>query len=440
MREAHVQELVEDFDKLESLFKESGIFNLGLASNVLNEYRYYARALIDTFKYRNDDLQYELAYARLQTAYSTALVDTVDNVHYYVRKGLATLQSDYPDFDVMGFLQAAGLWDGMDSIKWVETEISKSREDRGTRKAAYQAIAINENFRRIVSLGREIPKMLAAGPSSRQPDSWLRKILQGLEAGEFELAYQPKRHVADGKVFGAEALLRWRRGSSKINISPSLFIPKAEASGAIHMLGNYVIEQACTTLARWNKNPKLAALVLSINVSPIQFIDPGFSSNVLNALSKHGVDRDRLELEITEEVLIEDKDSVNRHLSMLRGVRLAVDDFGKGSTEIQYLADFAFNSIKVDRTLLLDALDFPEGDDLGRVSDETTAREENSYERLIRGIVGLSAGVNAEVVVEGVEDQTGMALLSRCGIRAYQGYFDNGTPVSLLDFEDRWAH
>ena len=433
--------LLGDFDKLELLYKSAGLMNLGLDANVLNEYRYFARALVDLIKSHANESERDLALARAETAHSAALCDTVDNIHLHARSSLTKIRDTYPAFDLTGHLYRAELADVFDDLKWLEKEISRSREDRSARKSIYQDIANDPRFARIIDLAQELPKINGAAPASLAPDSWLKKILAGLENGEFRLEFQPKRDSQTHRIVGAEALLRWSKANGTVNISPAIFIPKAEETGAIHMLGDFVIDKACEALGSWHKNPKLSHLKLSINVSPTQLIDPDFSANLIKKLVHHSISHEKFEIEITEEVLIRDKVGAARHIAALKNCRLAVDDFGKGSTEFQYLAEFKVHTIKLDRSLIVDALYDNAANSkidplpLGHDPERVVTRNRRAYRTLVEGIVALGKAVGAEIVAEGVEDESYLDMINVLKIPVYQGFVKNGKPKSVLAFE-----
>ncbi len=434
-----LKSFLADFNKLESLFKAAGLMTLGLDSNVLNEYRYFARAIMDMVKHMDDinTQQFDQARGRAETASSAALCDTVDNVYYYIRKSTLKIANKFPAFNTLEYLTSVDQPKAFEYLNWLEVEITQSREDRSKRKDIYQKIAGHDNFKQLIKLAREMPKINAAAPGSHVPDSWLKKILDGLANSEFELFFQPKRLVRSGEVIGAEVLLRWFKANGSVSIPPMVFIKAAEKCGAIHMLGDFVIKKACETLFKWSHQPILQDLILSINVSPIQLEDLDFSEKLMAQIKLSKVKHKKLELEITEDVLIKEKKLAARHLNSLDNCLISVDDFGKGSTEFTYLAEFQFDYIKVDRSLLTDALDYVpkkfRSDDSAHDKD---CNDESSYEKLIKGIVALSEGVGARVVVEGVQDKRGLNLMEKLNVDIYQGYYDGGKPMALESFED----
>src|SRR6185312_4629768 len=175
----------------------------------------------------------------------------------------------------------------------------------------------------------------------------LRRAVTG---GEFELHYQPVVNLATDKVSGCEALIRWRHPGHGM-VSPATFIPLAEETGLIVPIGEWVIRQACMTAAQWPADLKVA-----VNLSPAQMRSPGLLQVVVNALAAAELAPHRLELEITETVLLHDSEATLAILYQLRalGVRIAMDDFGTGYSSLSYLQSFPFDKIKIDRSFVKD--------------------------------------------------------------------------------------
>jgi diguanylate cyclase (GGDEF)-like protein len=178
-------------------------------------------------------------------------------------------------------------------------------------------------------------------------------LRQAMADGGLELHYQPLVNLADNEVSGCEALLRWRHPARGL-ISPAEFIPVAEATGLINPLGEWVLTTACTEAASWPDHFKIA-----VNVSPVQFRSETFGLKVAAALAASGLPAHRLELEITEAVLIHDDEAALVMLHQLRalGVRIALDDFGTGYSSLSYLQRFPFDKIKIDRCFIKDITD-----------------------------------------------------------------------------------
>src|SRR6185369_50144 len=175
-------------------------------------------------------------------------------------------------------------------------------------------------------------------------------LRRALTAGEFALAYQPQINLAGNDLTAMEALLRWT-SAERGSVPPSDFIPLAEETGLIVPLGEWVLREACKEAARWPDPIKVA-----VNLSPVQFRNRGLVTTVTQALASARLAPHRLELEITEAVLLQDNDTTVTMLHQLRalGVRVAMDDFGTGYSSLSYLRSFPFDKIKIDRSFIKD--------------------------------------------------------------------------------------
>ena len=244
-----------------------------------------------------------------------------------------------------------------------------------------------------------------------------RRVLQqelrsAFERNELFLNYQPQAKIG-GEIVGFEALLRWHSASRGV-ILPSTFIPLAEESGLIIPMGEWILREACREAASWPK-----PLQIAVNLSPIQFRHGDLPAMVHSVLLESGLSPSRLELEITEGVLIDD---VSRALSILRrlkslGVRIAMDDFGTGYSSLSYLQSFPFDKIKIDRTFIANHGQNPQS------------------ASIVRAVIGLGRGLALPVVAEGVETQDQLAFLSREACNEVQGYLV-GYPSSIDDYEE----
>jgi diguanylate cyclase (GGDEF)-like protein/PAS domain S-box-containing protein len=226
-----------------------------------------------------------------------------------------------------------------------------------------------------------------------------------IKNGELSLYYQPQaisRHtVASSEVIGFEALARWLHPVRGF-VPPSDFIPLAEESGLIVEMGEWILRQACREAASWPN-----ALQVAVNLSPAQFMHGDVVGLVHSILLETGLAPGRLELEITEGVLIEDFD---RGLALLRrlkalGVRVSMDDFGSGYSSLSYLQAFPFDKIKIDRAFVMN---------LGRNPQSAS---------IVRAVIGLGHGLGMSIVAEGVETQEQLGFLAEEGCDAVQGYF-----------------
>jgi EAL domain-containing protein (putative c-di-GMP-specific phosphodiesterase class I) len=225
-------------------------------------------------------------------------------------------------------------------------------------------------------------------------------LRQALASGGFEIHYQPLVDLARDEVCGCEALLRWRHPERGM-VSPAEFIPVAEDAGLIDELGDWVLRTACAEAATWPDHIRIA-----VNVSPIQLKCQTLAIRIAGALATSGLRPDRLELEITEAVLIRDDEAALAILHQLRGigVRIALDDFGTGYSSLSYLKRFPFDKIKIDRCF---------------VSDIDAAGGSSS---IVQAVVNIAAALNTTTVAEGVETETQRALLRELGCTEMQGY------------------
>jgi diguanylate cyclase (GGDEF)-like protein/PAS domain S-box-containing protein len=226
-----------------------------------------------------------------------------------------------------------------------------------------------------------------------------------------EIHYQPIVGIASGEVEGFEALVRWRHPIRGL-IMPDEFIPVAEASGLIVELGEWVLTQACADALGW-KPP----LWLSVNVSPIQFASGDLASMIQRIVRQSGIDPKRLELEITEGVLIQDPKSTLMILNRIReiGVKIALDDFGVGYSSLSYFREFPFDKVKIDRTFIADMI------------------ENKQARAIVQAVISLGRGLNLQVVAEGVETHLQLSALTQSGCTHAQGYLFSG-PMPISNF------
>jgi len=217
---------------------------------------------------------------------------------------------------------------------------------------------------------------------------------------EFDVYYQPIINLSDNTIVSFEALIRWQRPERGL-ILPAEFIPLAEEIGLIVPLGEWVIREACIAAAKWAEHVKV-----SVNLSPIQLRHPNLVPAVINALAAGGLSPHRLELEITEAVLMENTDATVTKLHRLRdlGVRIAMDDFGTGYSSLTYLRSFPFDKIKIDRSFVK-----------GLGEDETSAA-------IVRAIAGLGSSLHMTTTAEGVETDQQMRLVRSLGCTEAQGF------------------
>ncbi|WP_063687882.1 bifunctional diguanylate cyclase/phosphodiesterase [Bradyrhizobium stylosanthis] len=230
-----------------------------------------------------------------------------------------------------------------------------------------------------------------------------------VQRDEFQAYYQPIRDVASGRVVAFEALLRWNHPQRGL-IAPISFIPLAEETGLIVQLGEFVLRSACTDATSWPDDIDVA-----VNLSPVQFKSPNLIASVTSALAASGLSANRLELEITESVLLQNSEATLTTLHELRamGVRISLDDFGTGYSSLSYLRSFPFDKIKIDRSFV----------------SELATREDSMA--IIRAVTGLGRSLGIVTTAEGVENDAQLELLRREGCTQAQGYlFSKPRPAS----------
>ncbi len=229
-----------------------------------------------------------------------------------------------------------------------------------------------------------------------------RDLRMAFDKRQFRLQYQPLVNLLTNRVSGAEALLRWDH-PVKGTIMPDSFIPAAEESGLVLALGQWVLERACTQAVSWGNHDAS----ISVNVSGRQLQDPDFVTIVVDILERTGLSPDRLCLEITESVLIEDGEKAAQRLGQLRrlGVHIALDDFGTGFSSLSYLHRFPVDIVKIDRS-------FVEG--LGTDDDSRV---------IVSAIMSMTTALGVDVVAEGVETLAQLQELVQIGSRTAQGFY-----------------
>ncbi len=267
-----------------------------------------------------------------------------------------------------------------------------------------QALAFETAKREILAGAADTPASAWHGHSRMIARGLLDDLRAALARDQLWLAFQPM-HDRAGWAVGAEALLRWdhpRHGS----VPPALIVRLAEQSGDMLRLGTWVLEHACAAKARWNQAGH-RAMTMAVNLSPLQLTDPMLAQHVRRCLDRYELAPEEIELEITETVALPDGQAVDRVLGELErtGVRLAIDDFGMGSSSLLYLRRFEVHAIKIDGSLTRDLLDNPTNADI------------------IRTIVMLGRSRNVQVVAEFVETVQQRRALEAMGCDVFQGWY-----------------
>jgi diguanylate cyclase (GGDEF)-like protein len=257
------------------------------------------------------------------------------------------------------------------------------------------------------------PQMQAAINTRTQIERDLRAALQ---CGEFELYYQPQLAWA-GEVVGAEALIRWRHPVRGL-VSPAEFIPVAEECELIVPLGQWVLRTACRQLAAWQNDPQRSELRLSVNVSARQFRQRDFVAQVVSVLRETAIASDRLKLELTESLVLDNVEDSIAKMSELKavGVGFSVDDFGTGHSSLAYLTRLPLAQLKIDQSFVRN-IGIRESDGM-----------------MVQAIIGMARNLGLEVIAEGVETTAQQEFLALHGCNLYQGYLF-GRPTPLAEFE-----
>lgn len=239
---------------------------------------------------------------------------------------------------------------------------------------------------------------------------------EAIQHNQFKLHYQ-KQVDQHGRVVGTEVLLRWQHPTKGL-VSPAEFIPSAEETGLIIPIGNWVLLEACRTLAQWASDPQRADVMVAVNISVVQFGKQDLVKAVLNALEETGADPHKLKLEITESLLASNVPDVLAKMCELQrhGVSFSIDDFGTGYSSLAYLKQLPIDQLKIDQSFVRDILT-------------------SSNDRAIaQAVITLAESMGLSVIAEGVETEEQRALLLDLGCQTYQGYLF-GKPCELAKLE-----
>lgn len=257
------------------------------------------------------------------------------------------------------------------------------------------------------------PSMATATQAAPTLESELRRALTN---NQFELLLQPQTDTRSGKILGAEALIRWNH-PNKGMLMPGSFIPCAEETGLIVELGEWVLREACRILRDRLNGNEYEDLRIAVNVSARQLAQPDFATRVVAVLEKYEIPGPRIELEITENILMQDIEHAIDQLNELSrfGVQVAVDDFGVGYSSLSYLQNLPLHTMKVDRSF---------------IADIRSLEERHS---IVTGLIAMAEELGLEVVAEGVETSVQLEYLKRVACPRSQGFFI-GRPVSVSEF------
>ena len=248
-----------------------------------------------------------------------------------------------------------------------------------------------------------------------------RDLEVALREQQFVLHYQPQLNRA-GKVMGAEVLIRWQHPQRGL-VAPAEFIGHAEKTGMIIPIGQWVLAQAVRQLRIWRDDPRYAGIGLAVNISQKQFRQASFVPDMLRLIDEHAIDARRLDLELTETLIVQDIDDLLRKMTALveRGVRFSLDDFGTGFSSLSHLKRLPLNTLKIDRSFICDVL------------------TDSSSETIVRTVIALGQSMGMTVIAEGVETEAQQQFLLSNGCMQFQGYlFSKPLPLqAFTEFVDK---
>jgi len=241
---------------------------------------------------------------------------------------------------------------------------------------------------------------------------------EALNKGQLELYYQPQVDE-NHYIIGVEALIRWNHPQKGL-LPPGVFMPIAEETGQILQIGNWIIEQACYQFSNWKKQGVLPDTFrrLAINISPLQFSQPSFVEHIVDSLAQAGIDGEHIELEITENLLLENVEAAIQKMAELKAhnLKTSIDDFGTGYSSLRYLKHLSVDVLKIDRSFV------------------TQLHLDESDQAIVDTIIMTARRLNLEVIAEGVEDANELNALKQLGCVQFQGYlFDKPLPASELN-------
>lgn len=240
-----------------------------------------------------------------------------------------------------------------------------------------------------------------------------------IDKQQFQLHFQPQ-YNRQHAIVGAEALIRWQHPERGL-IMPGQFITLAESTGQIVGIGHWVLQEACRTLRHWSGHPQLRALMLSVNVSPKQYLQPNFVQDVQRMVTETGIEPGRLKLELTESMLVDNVEDIIAKMSALKtvGVCFSLDDFGTGYSSLSYLKRFPFDQLKIDQSFVRDML------------------SGHDHESIVNAIIALGQSLQLEILAEGVETEAQLHVLQDLGCQIFQGYHFT-EPMEVEAFE-QWV-
>ncbi|MEH1842252.1 MAG: EAL domain-containing response regulator [Nostoc sp.] len=244
----------------------------------------------------------------------------------------------------------------------------------------------------------------------------LHRAIKQYNFEEFEVYYQPIVDIASGKIVAAESLLRWQSPELGL-IFPTDFIPLAESTGLIVPLGKWVLKRVCQQIKIWRKFG-IYPLIIAVNLSVIEFNQPGFIAQVVNFIDSNGLEPHYLELELTESMIMHDVNSAITTMKKLQslGIKIAIDDFGTGYSSLIYLKNLPLNTLKIDRYFIHNVATDPQ------------------KSAITKALIQMAHNLNLDVVAEGVETEAELGFLRQHNCNSMQGFLFS-RPLPAAEFE-----
>ncbi|WP_122893795.1 EAL domain-containing protein [Arcobacter peruensis] len=426
-------EISSKYNKLEELYKLSQQAENTFKTIVLNEYRYFSRAMVDYTEATSDEKKIN-ALSRAEVAISAAYNDIIDSLIMNIKKFIHNVKIKYSKINVAVIFKKYHYEELLKAIEYADKMIINSRGTRVKRFDIYYDFSISEEYKSIVDFCLKFEQIeydcaLVLHEKDIEEEPVLNeKIINLFNGGVntrcfLELYFQPKFDKSK-KVVGAEALVRLKENINSEEVKtyyPDEFLFIINENGLNDSLDKQVIEMACDVLKKWNNNRLInSSFDLSINITP------SFASNqVFPLFINNNIDEDLsklLSIELLESWNKDENIDVNYRLEELnKNIKISIDDFGTGSTKLEYLTRINnLHKIKIDK-LLIDGL---------------LSHSKDKYLKLIQGIYLLANNMGFDVVAEGIEENEQLKLLNEIGINEYQGYLVSEplTEESFLEF------
>lgn len=442
-KNAKLERLLQTYNKLEALHKTSQLAMLHFMAPIMNEHRYFARALVDycllDFAPDNSEKipKQDEAISRAEVALSSLLNDVVDSVVNHIKKTAKDIREKFWMANIAKHFNSFSYSKVLDSIDIADAMIVASREARGKRFDDYCLFVNSEHFNTLIEFALRIPQLeyiceIDSTPGKKRQLEMIEAMRIALldnkstsdQPFKFDLYIQPKFSGPKEQIVGAEALLRLHKTEKKQTLTPDHFLNLAHRAYMTNDIGMWVLEKAINTIKSWNDNGLLPqGFDLAINISPTQLAGDNFASTFREKVVSSGIPRDSLSIEITEDWIFNEEQhiDVNHRLGDLCAeTKVAVDDFGTGSTRIEYISRIErLSTIKIDKCLI----------------DSLHSKNQNRTKNFISGIVALAKKNGLTTVAEGVQERDQFdVLVNEIGVDHIQGYLV-GKPMPINEFE-----